>query len=103
MLCKHKSDGAALVEFAVLLPIMLMMIYGIIEYSLIMLQVISLDDAVRNTARLTASLDDSDCRLKSTAFLNSALGIWNLNESVSGFTGTPASINCSICATRVPA
>lgn len=63
---RKNQKGATVVEFAIILPLLLMMIFGILEFSLILYDKAMLTNATREAARATAlfqwpgriSLDD---------------------------------------------
>ena len=61
MRCKRSSDesGAAAVEFALILPVLILMILGMIEFSRAYNVQISLSNAAREGARVMAIYDDA--------------------------------------------
>ena len=52
----HREDGAATVEFAVVLPLFVMMIFGIVSFGFIFHDKLSLGDGAREAARFGATL-----------------------------------------------
>ncbi|WP_411720421.1 TadE/TadG family type IV pilus assembly protein [Mycetocola sp.] len=61
-MCKTRisrsEDGAAAVEFALVLPVLLLLILGLIEFSLVFNSQISLTNAAREGARVMAIQND---------------------------------------------
>lgn len=84
------EDGAAAVEFALVLPVLLLLILGLIEFSLIFNTQISLTNAAREGARVMA-IQNSPA-LARTAAINAAVSV---NPAVTGgdIAITPA--NCA--------
>lgn len=69
----HSEKGASAVEFALLLPILMLLILGIIQFGFIFYHYISITHAAREGARWAAlEQPDSDVRLK---VKNSAPGL----------------------------
>jgi Flp pilus assembly protein TadG len=56
---KKRSKGQALVEFALVLPLLLLLVMGIIDFGLIMQQYLTLQHSVREGARM-ASVGGND-------------------------------------------
>jgi Flp pilus assembly protein TadG len=56
-LAKRKSFGQSIVEFAVLLPLLIMMLSGLIEFGFMLNYYLDLIDAAREAARFAASDD----------------------------------------------
>jgi Flp pilus assembly protein TadG len=50
----RREDGQALVEFAVILPLLLILVTGIIQFGLLFNKYITLTDAVRSGAQTLA-------------------------------------------------
>jgi Flp pilus assembly protein TadG len=48
---KHSQDGAAMVEFAIVLPMLLLLIFGMIEFSLLLYNKAVITNASREAAR----------------------------------------------------
>jgi len=59
MMNRHKEQGSQLVEFALVLPVILLLILGIIQFGWIFHQQIQIDNAVRLGAR-SAAVGDSN-------------------------------------------
>jgi len=57
VLSKHKSHGQSLVEFTLMLPILLMLLSGVIEYGFMLSFYLDMIDAARETARFSANDD----------------------------------------------
>ena len=64
----QKRRGQSLVEFTVLLPLLLMMISGLIEFGFMLNYYLDMIDAAREAARFAA--DDDPIRLPSGAYLD---------------------------------
>ncbi len=66
-LLKKRSEGQALVEFAIVLPLLLLLVMGIIDFGLMMQQYLTLNHGAREGARLAAvggSASDVEARVK---------------------------------------
>lgn len=72
----HSSKGQAVVEFALVLPIFLMLIFGVIEMSRVGYSYVTLNNAVRSGARI-ASLGGVDSDIRST--IASSAPLFNSN------------------------
>jgi Flp pilus assembly protein TadG len=66
----RSEDGAAAVEFALVLPILILLIVGLIEFSIVFNTQISLTNAAREGARVMAIQNDPG--LARTAAINAA-------------------------------
>ncbi len=76
---RRYERGAAMVEFAIIVPVLLLLVFGIVEYGLAFKDKLSMDHAVQNGTSIGASLgNDLDVDLH---ILNS------VNEGVSGLPG----------------
>ena len=53
----HESDGAAMVEFAIIAPLLFLLIFGIIDFGRVFFLYNNLTNAAREGARLGAVLD----------------------------------------------
>jgi Flp pilus assembly protein TadG len=86
-----RDRGAAAVEFALLLPMLLLLVFGIIDFGRALNAQITLTQAAREGARL-ASLGQSSANV-STATTNAATGLKPVTVTVTTCqpsTGTPA-------------
>src|SRR4051794_30159907 len=70
----RKEDGQAMVEFAIVLPILVVLVFGIIEFGITLNHYLTLTDAVRAGARqasVSRPLSDpagaAEARVRSTA------------------------------------
>jgi Flp pilus assembly protein TadG len=84
---RGEDDGVALIEFALVLPLLLLLVTGIIQFGLVFNRYITLTDAVRSGARqlsLGRGLSDP-CDAAITQTINSAL---NVNLQASQVTAT---------------
>jgi Flp pilus assembly protein TadG len=62
---KHNEDGAAAVEMALVLPILLLLVFGIVEFGFIFNRYISVTHAAREGVRhLALGLDPAEAELK---------------------------------------
>jgi hypothetical protein len=68
----HRRHGQSLVEFALLLPVLLLMLSGLIEFGFMLNQYLDLIDAAREVARFAADEDP----------VHDATGSFNPNPSV---------------------
>ena len=96
------DSGQALYEFALVLPMLLMLLVGIIKFGILFYDYVVLADAVASGARTLAtsrsvgSQTPNACQLAQTAVQNAAL---NLNQtSLSVPTPTLASGSCTALA-----
>jgi Flp pilus assembly protein TadG len=52
--CRRRQSGLAMVEFAISVPLLLLLMFGAFEFGHFMIQYSTLNDAVRNAARYAA-------------------------------------------------
>lgn len=83
------EDGAAAVEFALVLPVLILLIVGLIEFSLIFNTQISLTNAAREGARVMAIQNNP--ALARTAAINAAVSV---NPAVTGGNIAITPANC---------
>ncbi|MET4637102.1 TadE family type IV pilus minor pilin [Mycetocola sp. 2940] len=69
----RSEDGAAAVEFALVLPVLILLILGLIEFSLVFNTQISLTNAAREGARVMAIQNDPG--VARAAAINAAPGV----------------------------
>ncbi len=89
MLNRQKDDrGAAAVEFALVLPILILIVFGIIEFGIAFAQQLSLNSGARQGARLGV-VGDKTCGQVATAAKTAAtsIGITDTNISVASGVG----------------
>jgi Flp pilus assembly protein TadG len=65
--CSKKEKGAAMVEFAIILPFLLLLIVGVLEIGIILIQDNTLNKSVRDSARYMATNWNVDGCLKGIA------------------------------------
>jgi Flp pilus assembly protein TadG len=80
------EDGAAAVEFALIVGVLAILVFGLLEYGLAFWQVQNLRAAAREGARVAAVRGDNDAI--SDAMVGAAAG--SLDAGFSGFAVTPA-------------
>lgn len=92
--CTDES-GQALIEVALSAPILLMMVFGILQFGVIMQRYVSLNDAIRSGARALAMTRGTadPCSTAATKTRNGAIGLdlsgLNLTFRVNGSTYGP--------------
>jgi len=71
---KHKSKGAMLIEAAIILPLLLLLILGVIEYGWALLKSQQITNATRQGARIAARPDVTNADIQDTvsALMDSA-------------------------------
>ncbi len=82
-------SGAAILEFAVALPIMLLLVAGAFEIGRAALVYFVMQSAVQGGARALARLPDPDCHPACSASVSRA--IETVTDEITGRTGIPAS------------
>ena len=75
--------GLALVEAAIVFPLLLMMLLGLLEYGWIFLQAQKVNNAARHGARIGALADSTD------AEVTSAIAGWMSRAGISDYTVSP--------------
>jgi Flp pilus assembly protein TadG len=99
----RREDGQALVEFALVLPILLMLATAITSFGLVFYHYITIEDAVRSGARTlslgrgsSAPSPNDPCSLAMNETVNSAIDAGLTNNNVHLIiAGTPAAGPCS--------
>ena len=65
---KHSEDGAAALEFAILLPILMLILFGIIEFGFLLNRYVSVTAAAREGARvMSLGFDQSESEERAVA------------------------------------
>ena len=82
----RREDGAAAVEFAIVVGVLAMLVFGVVEFGLVFWQVQNLRSATREAARV-AAVRGSTTQI-STAMVAAAAG--SLPSGYTGFTVSPA-------------
>jgi Flp pilus assembly protein TadG len=85
---KRARSGAAAVEFAIVLPIFLMILFGIIQFGSVLFLHNNMVNAAREAAR-RMSVDSSFSQSEAETYAENYLSDWNLTFSV---TATPAAV-----------
>jgi Flp pilus assembly protein TadG len=85
---QRARSGAAAVEFAIVLPIFLMILFGIIQFGSVLFLHNNMVNAAREAAR-RMSVDASFSQAEAQTYAENYLSDWNLTFSV---TATPAAV-----------
>lgn len=99
---RRKQKGAALVEFAIVAPLLILLLFGIIEFGYTMGQLNDVRHGNREAARLAAVNDGSVNAMaaKACAAMSiSTVGTFAFTDSASGVTGEEATV--TITAPRI--
>lgn len=90
----RRDDGATAVEFALVAPVLLLLVFGIIEYGLWFSDSLSTRQGVREAARQGAVAnfgDTTSCGLNTAASDPNTLALMcTAQDRISGITGDPA-------------
>ena len=92
--CRRRQSGLAMVEFAISVPVLLLLMFGTFEFGHFMIQYSTLNDAVRNASRYVAGsgMDGTTGNLKTGANWSS-LVTQGQNLAVFGnIAGTPPAV-----------
>lgn len=84
----HARSGAAILEFAIALPILLLLVAGAFEVGRAALVYLVMQSAVQGGARVLARLPDPDCRPACSAVV--ARAIEAATDEIARRTGLPA-------------
>ena len=90
---RRGDSGATAVEFALVTPILFLLVFGIIEYGLWFADSVSARQGVREAARqgVVANFGDASCDLTgATGDANSKALMCTAQERIGGITGNPA-------------
>ena len=93
----HERDGNAAIEFALLLPVFLLMLLGIVEFGRVLWTQSSLQHAVEAAARY-AAINYPTCGSTSQTTSYAASETFGQNIPASDFT-----LTCATCGTQVSA
>ncbi len=96
----RREEGQALVEFALVLPVLLMIVTGITSFGIVFYRYVTLTDAVRVGARTLALQrgNSSPCTSAANQTVASAIDVGLTNSQLTfSYNGTPfyASATCS--------
>jgi Flp pilus assembly protein TadG len=72
---RRDQQGAAALEFAVILPLVMVVLFGIIEFGIAFTQTIALNNGARQGARLGAVAESCDAILTETRSASQTLGV----------------------------
>ncbi|HVM57590.1 MAG TPA: TadE/TadG family type IV pilus assembly protein [Gaiellaceae bacterium] len=98
---KRDETGQAMVEFTMILPILLVVVLGIIQFGILFNNYVTLTDAVRAGARMASvSRDDADPVGAATAAVrNSATDLDQSNLNITVTSGWTAGGDVTVTAT----
>ena len=87
---KSRERGVALIELALVLPLLLLLTFGVIEYGWVFTNTAELTNAARNAARLGVRPNVTSAQV--TASIDDLLGLTGLAEAPYEVTLTPAEV-----------
>jgi hypothetical protein len=76
----RKSAGQSLVEFTIMLPILMMLLSGLIEFGFLLNMYLDVIDAAREAARSAANSDPNDSLFFNQAFINSRGSLFTASD-----------------------
>lgn len=89
---RNRKNGQSLVEFALVLPLLLVMVAGAVDLGRMFYSYVTIESAAREAAFYGAS--DPECDINQPLCLDPANVTWRLNEDLSGLDGVTWSIQC---------
>jgi Flp pilus assembly protein TadG len=92
---ERSRSGAAAVEFAIVLPIFLMLLFGIIQFGSVLFLHNNMVNAAREAAR-RMSVDESFDSAQAQTYAQSYLAGWNLTFSVTASAPLPGTVGGDI-------
>jgi len=101
--CRQSQSGLAMVEFALSVPVLLLLMFGSFEFGHFLIQYSTLNDAVRNASRYVAgkALDGSTGTLRTGSYWSS-LVTEGTNLAIFGnIVGTPPAVLPSLNASDI--
>ena len=87
-----KEHGQALVEFAIVIPVFVLILAGVIQFGMILWGQNTLNQVVRDAGRYAATLPDcsaSDATGRIEALANAAAGPWTLTDHTATYSDKP--------------
>ncbi len=98
---KKQQDGAAVVEFALVLPVLIMLLLGIFEFSWLFFQRHNILTAAERGARgvATQTLTSAEAKTEAEASLSS----WNITSTVTIVEPDPSNVNDRDVVVRISA
>lgn len=91
---RRDEGGAAALEFALVLPILLMLVFGIISYAYMFSVRQALTQAAAEGARAAAVAQTGQSATRATAAVNEALAGLDMTCGAEGLTCTPTPATC---------
>ena len=100
---RAREYGAVAVEFALILPVFLTLVFGVIEFGVLLTNKISLTNAARVGARY-ASLSAANTTSSQTKATNAASGLSSCASlsAVTTYAGTPNEASVTVSCTYTP-
>jgi Flp pilus assembly protein TadG len=95
---RRDEDGAAALEFALVLPILLTLVFAIISYGYMFSVRQALTQAAAEGARAAAVAASGQASTQATAAVNSALSSLSMTCGSGGLTCTPTAATCGTAA-----
>lgn len=98
---KSRQEGAAVVEFALVSPVLIMLLLGMFEFSWLFFQRHNILTAAERGARgvATQTLTSAEAQAEATA----SLAAWNITSTVSIIEPDPANVNDRDVVVRISA
>jgi Flp pilus assembly protein TadG len=100
----RRQWGAELIEFAIVLPLLLLVFAGIVDFALMFMRYLVLSNAAREGARMAVLADSysaTDIEARVTAYVRQGTGDTTLTPTVNSCLTNIASVTPAIPAARV--
>jgi len=103
----RKSRGAAVIEFAVLLPLLAIIVFGIIEFGFLWMQSFYIANSAREGARIAAKLSDVNAAASKTQIHNGVKnylqGLYKNIEDAGTYSLTSPTVEIEVEEVTLPA